>query len=179
MKYILYVDVMRYHGQNSILFGFFQCLCIWLTRELSHQGIGCGGTHIHHQWILWRTRWCCRDACYILSKRPHRLNQIYKFFQEYPLPWVKVDKWQKKWQWRWWLWVVNIQVEARTGMSGKSHSRPFPGIPASHSRSRKFFHSHSHPLKLGMAFFIPVPKNYQVWFIKVENKNVNGVQKLE
>ena len=65
-------------------------------------------------------------------------------------------------------------MDFATGVSGNSRSRPFPGIPASHSRSRKLgmifsfpfpfpkvgnaiFHSRSRSQILGMQFSIPVP----------------------
>ena len=66
------------------------------------------------------------------------------------------------------------QWHCSPGVSGNSRSRPFPGIPASHSRSRKLgmifsfpfpfpkvgnaiFHSRSRSQNLGMQFSIPVP----------------------
>ena len=65
-------------------------------------------------------------------------------------------------------------ISYKSGVSGNSRSRPFPGIPASDSRSRKLgmifsfpfpfpkvgnaiSHSHSRSQNLGMQFSIPVP----------------------
>ena len=68
----------------------------------------------------------------------------------------------------------SVPLAGNPGVSGNSRSRPFPGIPASHSRSRKLgmifsfpfpfpkvgnaiFHSRSRSQNLGMQFSIPVP----------------------
>ena len=75
--------------------------------------------------------------------------------------------------------VCSVEIVERTlnwdpGVSGNSRSRPFPGTPAFHSRSRKLWmdfsfpfpftkvgntisHSRSCSQKLGMRSFIPVP----------------------
>ena len=112
-------------------------------------------------WGYWTNPVCMSAGVFVrggVGIREYNLQRSY-----YPIqalcPWAPLH--------HYWS-IINIS-RARTGTSGNSGSRPFPGIPASHSRSRKLgmiFYSRSRSQKLGMLFLIliPVPKIWECNF---------------